>query len=195
MLFDPISRTIEAALALFTVLSGQNSADQTAVLGFRAEEFLSGANGDAPATRIGVLDREQVDAACPRHGEVQSLTDTAADTATREGNYRTRAEYGTRVHKEIERQVNALDDLNFRAEVSAIKSIGENYGKRGSVRVDVLENVGDGTVCVYDIKTGKSGLTPARMAEIANNVHSLYPGTKRTLVIEARPGAWRPRGK
>ncbi|MEQ1712619.1 MAG: hypothetical protein ABL908_14625, partial [Hyphomicrobium sp.] len=128
-------------------MSGQNSADQTAVLGFRAEEFLSGANGDAPATRIGVLDREQVDAACPRHGEVQSLTDTAADTATREGNYRTRAEYGTRVHKEIERQVNALDDLNFRAEVSAIKSIGENYGKRGSVRVDVLENVGDGTVC------------------------------------------------
>jgi len=52
----------------------------------------------------------------------------------------------------------------------------------------VLENVADqGTVCVYDIKTGRRGLSCPRMDEIAFNVHRLYPGTQRIIVIEVRP--------
>ena len=55
------------------------------------------------------------------------------------------------------------------------------------MRIDVIENVGDGNVCVYDIKMGKIRLTLPRMQEIANNVHSLYPRTQKILVIEKRP--------
>ena len=105
----------------------------------------------------------------------------------REEIYRTDREYGTKVHKALKDSIDVLDDPNFLAEASAIKSIEAGYGKRGSIRVDVLENVGDGTVCVYDIKTGKSKLTTARMLEIASHVHSLYTGTKRIRVIETRP--------
>ena len=61
------------------------------------------------------------------------------------------------------------------------------YGEFRSIRVDVLENVGNGTVCVYDIKTGDRGLSISRMDEIALNVNRLYPGTQRVIVIETRP--------
>lgn len=69
---------------------------------------------------------------------------------------------------------------------SFLKSEEAAYGSRNSVRVDVLENVGDGTVCVYDIKTGTKGLSPGRMVEIATGVRSYYPGTRRIMVIETR---------
>ena len=52
---------------------------------------------------------------------------------------------------------------------------------------DVLENVGNGTVCVYDIKTGKRGLSFARTVEIATKVHKSFSGVQRIIVIETRP--------
>jgi hypothetical protein len=51
----------------------------------------------------------------------------------------------------------------------------------------VLERVGDGTVCVYDIKTGRRGLSVARTAEVAANVFKAYAGTQRIIVSEIRP--------
>ena len=48
--------------------------------------------------------------------------------------------------------------------------------------------VGDGTVCVYDIKTGRRGLSVARTAEIATNVFKAYEGTRRIIISEIRPG-------
>ena len=65
---------------------------------------------------------------------------------------------------------------NFRAEVSYLKAQEENegstdakepkdpkWGMKGTIRVDVYENTQKGTVCVYDIKTGRSGLSKARV--------------------------------
>jgi hypothetical protein len=51
----------------------------------------------------------------------------------------------------------------------------------------VLENAGNGTACVYDIKTGESGLSPRRMAEIAENTFKHFPNTRRIIVTEVRP--------
>jgi hypothetical protein len=83
--------------------------------------------------------------------------------------------------------VSAPRDPNFRAEVSFIKSQTERYGKLDSIRVDVYENPGTSTVCVHDIKTGRSGITPARALELASNVQHFYPGTQRVIVTEVRP--------
>jgi hypothetical protein len=67
------------------------------------------------------------------------------------------------------------------------KEEGDPSDKK-SIRVDVLENRGNGTVCVYDIKTGRSGLDPARMVEIAKAVFAAYPDTtKQIIVTEIRP--------
>jgi hypothetical protein len=166
---------IDAALALLTFLYGQRIPRETPYIQFNARAFVPGVDNDAAAIHVGSLTREDVDGRCPRHGEVQTLTDEAKVKVEQEGNYWGATAKGTRIHIALKRSIDDRGDDNFRAEVSAIKSDAAGYGKRDSVRVDVLENVGDGTVCVYDIKTGKSILTRPRMQEIANNVHSYYP--------------------
>lgn len=143
---------------------------------------------------VGKLTREEVDDACPRHSEVQSITDQAAELIHR-GAYRNAADYGTAVHKWIEETINGPttvprsphSDPNFRAELSLLKSEDERYGVAGTRRIDVYENPQNGTVCIYDIKTGRSGLTPARMLELASTVQYYYPGTQRIIVTEVRP--------
>ncbi len=123
---------------------------------------------------------------------MQSRTDDAADRVKREGNYWSAQQYGTKVHKNLADQINGLGDPGFRAEISLIKTASEagpaRYGLPFSIRIDVLEDVRNGTVCVYDLKTGKSGLSAARSAEIAGTVFSVYPNARRILVIETRPG-------
>jgi hypothetical protein len=62
------------------------------------------------------------------------------------------------------------------------------YSQLETVRVDVMEDLGDGTICVYDIKTGESILPSRRMDEIARAVAGRFPTYKRIIVIEARLG-------
>ena len=68
-----------------------------------------------------------------------------------------------------------------------IKTREETYGTPGSIRVDVLERAQENVVCVYDIKTGKSGLSATRAAEIASRVAVIYTPASRIIVIETRP--------
>lgn len=61
-------------------------------------------------------------------------------------------------------------------------------GMKGTIRVDVYEDTQKGTACVYDIKTGRSGLSKARIVEIVSNV---YKGSRskpdRIIITEVRP--------
>lgn len=118
---------------------------------------------------------------------MQSRTDDAAGAVRREGNYWTAAEYGTKVHKNLEEQIDRLADPNLRAELSISTTREETYGTRGSIRIDVFERVGNGTVCVYDIKTGRRGLSAARSSELVGTVFALYKDTRRIVLIETRP--------
>jgi hypothetical protein len=165
----------------------QNSAEALAVLSFRANEYTPGATKFDDATWVGRLSKDQVEAACPRFGEVQDRTNAAADAVTREGNTLTPQGYGTEVHLRVKEGVETLSDPNFRAEVSLIKSADAIPRKKGSIRIDVLENTLKDTVCVYDIKTGQAGLLPGRSLEIANEVQYYYGSGKRILLIEVRP--------
>jgi hypothetical protein len=195
--YDPrrlaTQKAIEAGATLYTWLSSRNGPDRKAVFAFHADAFVPGATIDAPAIHVGQLTREDVDDACPRHAEVQSITDQAVNSTDR-GAYESNAAYGTAVHKKIEVEINGPTtvprspprDPNFRAEASLLKSEVAGYGILGSRRVDVLENPGKGTVCVYDIKTGVRGLSFARARELASTVLTIYPGTQRIIVTEVR---------
>lgn len=190
--YDPrrlaVQKAIEVGLAFYTWLSARNGRDSQAIITFNASEFKPDGRGELDLSGVKLLDRDEVDAACPRLGEVQERTDYAADGVRRSGRYLPPAEFGTAVHTNLKKQIEDLDDPNFRAEVSYVKNEEENYGRKNSIRIDVLENVGDGTVCVYDIKTGRRGLSVARTAEIAMNVFKAYKGTQRIIVSEIRPG-------
>jgi hypothetical protein len=90
--------------------------------------------------------------------------------------------------------INNLEDKNYRAEVSLQKMREEGvfreslrYGEKGSIRIDVLEQTPEGAVCVYDIKTGESGLSPRRIAELGLTVARVYGVPTRLIITETRP--------
>lgn len=91
------------------------------------------------------------------------------------------------MHVALKNQIDALDDPDFRAEVSALKKLDETYGAKGSVRIDVFENIRKEIVCIYDIKTGKSGLNARRAAELAAKAFEGLPSARQIIVIETRP--------
>jgi hypothetical protein len=186
--------TITTALTLYTWLSTRNRADDLqAVLGFNAREYAPGTTSLEPSF-VGQLKPDEVERACPRFPEVRSRTDDAVTVAGPRGNYPSDAVYGTAVHTNLKVQIDDLRDPYFRAERSFLKSAKESaddrdvrYGTRDSLRIDVFEQLPDGTICVYDIKTGKSKLLPGRSMEIATAVRRYFGSVRRIIVTEVRP--------
>jgi hypothetical protein len=190
-----VQKAIEAGLLVFAWLTARNSRERQAVIAFKANEYPV----RKKILRLELsrsLSRDEVKSFCPRLEDVQKLTNEAAREARSEGAYATAAEYGTAVHSRVKIKVRGEGDPNFRAEISYLKTreetvsdgkTEETYGTKDSIRVDVIENTDKGMVCVYDIKTGRSGLSAARMTEIAGTVFKYYPKTKRIVVTEIRP--------
>ena len=187
-------------LGLYDWLSSTEDFDQHTVALFSAREYVRGAGADFVLGSVRRLERDEVDDFCPRYGEVQARTDEAVETVRRRGALDlTPQAFGTAVHLRLKQQIEALHDPNFRAEVSLLKSLaasnGESrpdtqiapYGRANSVRIDVLENVGNGLVCVYDIKTGRQTLASGRSKELMRAVSFRYPSASHIIVIETRP--------
>ena len=191
--YDPrryaAQKTIEAILALFTWLSLRNTPDQKSIIVFKARDYHRLGEDGFDVENVGVLTKDEVDGVCRRLQQVQSITDVAARKWKPSRGLLTAAQYGTLLHSDIKLQVDAMGDPTFRAEVSHLKGVEEvqPYGTKGSVRVDVLERRDEATVCVYDIKTGRSGLSVARFGEIASTVFSAYGPVKRIIITEVRP--------
>jgi hypothetical protein len=119
--------------------------------------------------------------------------------------------YGTRIHSQLKQIIDGMDDPNFRAEISYQKAADEKkeadarkrdaerrfvggdyderrYGEPNTLRVDVFERSDPRTVCVYDIKTGASGLSAPRYEEIRRSVSDAYgPNIQRLIIVEVRP--------
>jgi hypothetical protein len=182
----PIIVGIQAALTLFAALSALNSRNSRAILEFNARGIDRGADGTPDFAASRLLSRDEVDNECPRLSEVQQRTDFAAASVDR-SDYARPSEYGTAIHTRLAAQIKALDDPNFRAEISLLKEAPARYGMPDSIRIDIYERVGNGTVCVYDIKTGKEGLSIARFTEIATRVLKIFPETTRIIISEIRP--------
>lgn len=181
---------LDALLALFAAASALNRPGQQAIVEFRARGFEPNAasRGVLDEGKIALLNRSEVEQACPRLGEVQSLTDRANNDVRSSGGIMSATQFGTKVHTRLKQLIDSRHDPNFRAEVSyAGEEEDADYGARGSVRIDVLERLGNGVVCVYDIKTGTRGLEGPRMTIIARKVLKRFPDTRRIVVTEVRP--------
>lgn len=189
VLYNPAGQAVAAILALWAWLSSRNTPNKKSIIVFKARDYRRDGPYDFDVENVGTLTKEEVDSVCRRLQQVQSLTDSAANKIKPLRRYMSPAEYGTQVHSELKRQIDKMRDPNFRAEVSHIKGMEEeqNYGAKGTVRVDVLEKRDEATVCVYDIKTGRSGLSVARFGEIASSVLSAYGPVQRIIITEVRP--------
>lgn len=177
----PTDNILNAFWALFRSLSLRNSREQQAVLTFKAREYSRGESGEFSIEQVKMLNRKEVDEACPGLELVQKLTDKATRKAGPKGAY-TPMLYGTKVHNNLkdainhptEEDIEAIKYFKLSAEVSIKKTMAEGNqtreqaeqskaaaerGEKRSIRVDVLEPVNETTVCVYDIKPVSGGWT------------------------------------
>ncbi len=200
----PAVAAIELALVLFTWLNASALSDSKAVLSAPSWSFRPNSEDKQKPLRVDLLSRDEVQQACPRYEDVQSFTDAAAKGTIR-ANFRNAAEYGTAVHSKVQDAVEKDLKGGLSAEVSLLKTLEEtgelpkqpekdpgerqitHWGRKGSLRIDVLENTKNGMVCVYDIKTGKRGLSARRIAEIARAVYLRYREASGFIVMEMRP--------
>lgn len=166
-------------------------------LHFTPHEFVAGQGPKLETTVVPLL-REQVESACPLSGAVQTQANLAAQDAGKKSDYRSATEYGTQVHTNMKNIIRNYAEslipeqsyLKYAEELEGDKRYhkdGVRYGLKDSLRLDVLEKVGNGVICVYDLKTGKSGLSPARMREIGQSVHKNFGMVNRILIIPIQP--------
>ena len=158
----------------------------------RAAEFRSSAydlTGTISPTWVGNLSEEEVRALCPGFELVQKLTDQATRDLKAARPDWLPAQLGTAIHKKVADDISSMGRDDIRAEVSRLKSQEKDadYGVIDSIRIDAYEKVGEDRVCIYDLKTGRAGLTGARMAELAENSALLFKGLRNIVVIETRP--------
>ena len=183
-----VEQGVVLGAAFFAWLSSRNGPNRQATIEFNAKEYRADGTGTLDLSDVQSQTLTQVNEACPRFDEVQRKTDVAAEKFRIIGAYMTPQQFGTAVHQDLKQQVDRLGDPNFIAERSYLKDEGiARYGSLNSIRIDILENAGQGTTRVYDIKTGKSGLNSARSFEIANHALIDFPQNSRIIVTEVRP--------
>lgn len=178
-------------LALLDRRSRQNGPDGQAILQFDAHEFNPATGDGLTIDAVRSSNRDEVQAYCPRLVDVQTRTDRIAEEVSTYMPNVSQQRYGTEVHKRLADEINGLDEPTYKAEKSILKSSGADvrYGMKGSVRIDVLENVSFDTVCIYDIKTGVSGLLSGRATELAKETFEAFNRIPaRIIVTEVRPG-------
>ncbi|MGB3338545.1 MAG: phage minor head protein [Devosia sp.] len=187
-----------AMIALYLALQaapasqGLSTGDKPVLVG-RAWTKTGQANGTV--IRIDALGEEQLSQSCKYLPAVQQWTDAAAEFLAPHRLAMNAQTWGTKVHHMVKQTVESLRVASpiahaiLRAELSMTQQSNDvSYGEEESTRLDIFENrLNDlGAICVYDIKTGRSGLTAARIREIAALVQLHFNGAT-FYIIEVRP--------
>jgi len=173
-------------IALFNQMIAAHVGGQP-VISFRAGEYRPARDGSYSLEFVGEITTEQADAACKKYPEVRSeLTRIAREV--RVGFRGSPQQFGTAMHKRTEAYVNGRGESGYYAEAS-FDEFGKptRYGRKGSSRLDIYEEVSEDTVCVYDHKTGKRGLEDAQVQKIGNVVTQKFLRASRFIIIEVRP--------
>ncbi|KKB09838.1 hypothetical protein VE26_08335 [Devosia chinhatensis] len=142
------------------------------------------------------LTAEQVAQACRALPNVQTWTTEAATVNLPQRSSMSAREWGNNVHWAIHKRVEELKRAfpstfaNIFSELSvdgqrldSTAAGGPRYGQRGTTRLDIVEKVNATMYCVYDVKTGTSGLSESRILEILSKL----PKDILVYIVEVRP--------
>ncbi|HEY5796109.1 MAG TPA: hypothetical protein VIU82_13950 [Bosea sp. (in: a-proteobacteria)] len=188
-------KLVTGSALLFGWFSSRNALDgEQAVMGFHARELRLSESGRFEPSFVGQLSTEELEAACPRWPDVRNFADRAANATGPSNQYPSKAVYGTYVHTRFRTYVDDLRDPFFVAERSFLKEAAEQtaeteirYGHPRSVRVDAYELRADGTLCIYDLKTGRAGLSGLRADMLGIAAARGLGEVRRVIVMEIRP--------
>jgi tRNA U54 and U55 pseudouridine synthase Pus10 len=183
------------------LLSNLNDDEQQTVISFRSREFRhDGLERSFDFERVQTLTRQEVADLCGKYfKKVQEFTDEAFHDV-KKGKPLSPQQLGTKVHKQVEEKIKAfkiedeISDEDLKAELSFAKETSGNdrRGAKDTVRLDVYNKVDDKTVCIDDIKTGRSELSYKRMKELVSAVSKKNSNIERIIVTEVRPAGMRP---
>ena len=131
--------------------------------------------------------------------DIQSWTNAAARTLAPMRMLSSPQKYGTAVHLAVNQTIEMLKlqfpsrYYNIWSELSVLpdgttsaEPNGASYGQKETTRLDVFERVDATTACVYDIKTGRRGLSMTRVAEFTTRSINMA-GLSTVFVVQVNP--------
>ena len=158
--------------------------------------WTGGTNEEVVSLHQETLTQEQVAEVCEFLPDVQAQTNETATELLPQRAVLSATEWGNLVHWAIYNRFRALKMAhpaafaNVFPEITIDKNrldssarLGPKYGQAGTSRLDVLEKVSATTYCVYDVKTGTSGLSRKRLLEILKKL----PKGVLVYIMEVRP--------
>ena len=158
--------------------------------------WTGGTEGEVVSLQQETLTREQVAQVCKALPDVQTWTNEAASELLPERSVLSAKDWGNSVHWATYKRITDLKKTFPTAFANVFPEIsidedrrdsndedGPSYGQSGTSRLDVLEKVSATTYCVYDVKTGTSGLTQKRLLELLDKL----PKGALVYIMEVRP--------
>jgi hypothetical protein len=201
-------RSLILGFNLYSLWSQLDDENRRTIIAFKGQEFRghTSPEGTLEVEAVQRLDAKEVEKICGRLRDVQEFTNEAFNDEKAKGGPLSAAQLGTKVHEAAKNWMKNENNSSFRPEVSFARignklidleerkknvdngSADDTYGEDGSIRPDCYQRKDPKTVCIYDIKTGASGLSQKRMEEFARRAMYKYPCTERVIVTEIRPG-------
>ncbi|NGN43197.1 hypothetical protein G6N74_19175 [Mesorhizobium sp. CGMCC 1.15528] len=114
----PTEVVLDAATELYNWWLSTQESDEHTIFSFRADELLNQVPGEPPAWMSG-MKREDVEYACPRFPQVQTVANYAANSLNR-ALFKNAGAYGTAVHMSVKNMIDALGNPNLTTEESFI---------------------------------------------------------------------------
>lgn len=146
-------------------------------------------SGTAISTSVGAMAESQARQACPSYDQMQQWTNEGYAQAVETMPGASPQAIGVAAHLYVTNMVKASGDPSLQ-----VAQLLPSYGNTripGQIMADVNEFVADGTVCIYDFKTGIAGLPWLRADEFARRtmeyLRKLDQFPSRFIVIEMRP--------
>ena len=119
----------------------------------------------------GLIGGNKVSGNLPTRDQLQQLATKANNSVDGSGTVP-----GTLKHTQFANEIRNLNNPLLRPEVTYKNGKIEPYGTKGGVRLDAVEYNTDGTIkAIYDLKTGKAGLTDKRIQDIQNHLPNSAP--------------------
>jgi hypothetical protein len=198
----PSPLSFEDGLSTFNRLSKQNNPRQQPIILFRPKDWGS-VNETKPISMqlksgVRLATKDEIKQYCPEFDQVQELAQTAAKAAGPRVKYPSASDWGTAVHYKMKLEVakTARTPGELYAEESYVKYKeevggdssrylrGAKYGQKASIRIDTRGQIHNNTVCVYDLKTGKTGISIARAVEIYESVRRRHETMPEVRTVE-----------
>lgn len=197
-LASPFAIMVQGALALYNATVAQPGAmgvGDTGLVALAFKVWDGSRTGNSVTVTQVALTAEQVAQTCKLLPEVQAITNEAAAKMSVMRLTATPQNFGIAVHTEVSRQINRrklLSPVKYRdvyPEMS-ISPVGLNsidrrvyYGQFETSRLDVYERVNANTACIYDVKTGRRGLSLSRTTDLVSRVTKI-PGVTNVIVLQ-----------